>query len=106
GAGRATARRSAIRHLRADWCARPGPPPPRPSNPLGGAGCSPPPASPARGVIGGTRHPAGLIKPQKVGWVERVVRGVHYRIAIGFHEVRDRPLFPLYFSPPHCGGRP
>ena len=45
-----------------------------------------------------TMDAAGLIKPQKAGWVERLVRGVHYRIAIGFHEVRDRPLFPMYFA--------
>jgi hypothetical protein len=41
---------------------------------------------------------AGLIKPQKVGWVETLVRGTHYRVAIGFHEVRDRPLFPMYLA--------
>ena len=45
-----------------------------------------------------TMDAAGLIKPQKVGWVERLVRGTHYRVAIGFHEVRDRPLFPMYFA--------
>jgi hypothetical protein len=45
-----------------------------------------------------TMDTAGLIKPQKVGWVERLVRGTHYRVAIGFHEVRDRPLFPMYFA--------
>ncbi|HEY7203028.1 MAG TPA: hypothetical protein VIA61_01955 [Methylomirabilota bacterium] len=45
-----------------------------------------------------TMDTAGLVKPQKVGWVERLVRGVHYRVAIGFHEVRDRPLFPMYFA--------
>jgi hypothetical protein len=45
-----------------------------------------------------TMDTAGLVKPQKVGWAERLVRGVHYRIAIGFHEVRDRPLFPMYFA--------
>jgi hypothetical protein len=41
---------------------------------------------------------AGLIKPQRVGWMERLIRGTHYRVAIGFHEVRDRPLFPMYFA--------
>jgi hypothetical protein len=30
--------------------------------------------------------------------MERLVRGAHYRVAIGFHEVRDRPLFPMYFA--------
>ncbi|HUM18314.1 MAG TPA: hypothetical protein VL086_21665 [Candidatus Nitrosotalea sp.] len=41
---------------------------------------------------------AGLIKPLRIGWVERLVRGIHYRVAVGFHEVRDRPLFPMYFA--------
>jgi hypothetical protein len=45
-----------------------------------------------------TMDTAGLIKPQRVGWVERLIRGTHYRVAIGFHEVRDRPLFPMYFA--------
>ncbi len=41
---------------------------------------------------------AGLIKPLKAGWAERLVRGTHYRVAIGFHEVRERPMFPMYFA--------
>ncbi|HZP39538.1 MAG TPA: hypothetical protein VFE48_23930 [Methylomirabilota bacterium] len=41
---------------------------------------------------------AGLIKPVKAGWAERLVRGTHYRVAIGFHEVRERPMFPMYFA--------
>ena len=41
---------------------------------------------------------AGLIKLLKAGWAERLVRGSHYRVAIGFHEVRDRPMFPMYFA--------
>jgi hypothetical protein len=45
-----------------------------------------------------TLRTAGLIKPQKVGWVETLVRGTHYRVAVGFHEVRDRPLFPMYLA--------
>src|SRR5260370_1166923 len=45
-----------------------------------------------------TLDAAGLIKPVKVGWAERLVRGSHYRVAVGFHEVRDRPLFPMYFA--------
>ncbi len=45
-----------------------------------------------------TLHSIGLIKLQKVGWVENLVRGTHYRVAIGFHETRDRPLFPMYFA--------
>ncbi len=45
-----------------------------------------------------TLQTVGLIKPQKVGWVETLVRGTHYRVAVGFHEVRDRPLFPMYLA--------
>ena len=45
-----------------------------------------------------TLQAAGLIKPQKVGWVETLVRGTHYRVTVGFHEVRDRPLFPMYLA--------
>ncbi|HWO06185.1 MAG TPA: hypothetical protein VNQ54_15400, partial [Methylomirabilota bacterium] len=45
-----------------------------------------------------TLDAAGLIKPVKVGWAERLVRGTHYRVAVAFHEVRDRPLFPMYFA--------
>lgn len=41
---------------------------------------------------------AGLVRPVKASWMERLVRGAHYRVAIGFHEVRDRPLFPMYFA--------
>ena len=41
---------------------------------------------------------AGLVKPQKLGWVERIIRGGPSRVAIGFHEVRDRPLFPMYLA--------
>lgn len=45
-----------------------------------------------------TLHAAGLVKPQKVGWAEALVRGGHSRVAIGFNEVRDRPLFPMYLA--------
>jgi hypothetical protein len=45
-----------------------------------------------------TLHVAGLVKPQKLGWVERIVRGGPSRVAIGFHEVRDRPMFPMYLA--------
>jgi hypothetical protein len=41
---------------------------------------------------------AGLVKPQKVSWAEDLVRGAHYRVAVGFDEVRDRPLFPMYLA--------
>ncbi len=40
----------------------------------------------------------GLIKLQKSTWIERLVRGSHSRVAIGFHEVRDRPLFAMYLA--------
>ncbi len=40
----------------------------------------------------------GIIKLQKSTWIERLVRGSHSRVAIGFHEVRDRPLFPMYLA--------
>jgi hypothetical protein len=45
-----------------------------------------------------TLHVAGLVKPQKLGWVETIIRGSPSRVAIGFHEVRDRPLFPMYLA--------
>jgi hypothetical protein len=45
-----------------------------------------------------TLHVPGLVKPQTVGWAEALVRGGHSRVAIGFHEVRDRPLFPMYLA--------
>jgi hypothetical protein len=45
-----------------------------------------------------TLHVAGLVKPQKLGWVETIIRGGPSRVAIGFHEVRDRPLFPMYLA--------
>jgi len=40
----------------------------------------------------------GIIKLQKSTWVERLVRGSHSRVALGFQEVRDRPLFPMYLA--------
>ena len=45
-----------------------------------------------------TLNVAGLVKPQKLGWVETIVRGGPSRVAIGFNEVRDRPLFPMYLA--------
>jgi hypothetical protein len=45
-----------------------------------------------------TLHVAGLVKPQKLGWVETLIRGGPSRVAIGFNEVRDRPLFPMYLA--------
>lgn len=40
---------------------------------------------------------AGLIKPRQATWAERLFVGGRYRITISFNEVRDRPLFPMYF---------
>jgi hypothetical protein len=39
-----------------------------------------------------------LIKPKKANWLERVVLGQRYSLSISFNEVRDRPLFPMYFA--------
>jgi hypothetical protein len=40
----------------------------------------------------------GLIKPRKATWAERLFLGGRYRLTVGYHEVRDRPLFPMYFA--------
>lgn len=45
-----------------------------------------------------TLHVAGLVKPQKLSWIETIIRGGPSRVAIGFNEVRDRPLFPMYLA--------
>jgi hypothetical protein len=39
---------------------------------------------------------AGVIKPKKVGWVESLFVGDRHLFQLSFHEVRDRPLFPMY----------
>ncbi len=39
---------------------------------------------------------AGVIKPKKVGWIESIVTGERHLFQLSFHEVRDRPLFPMY----------
>jgi hypothetical protein len=39
-----------------------------------------------------------LIKPRQANWLESAVLGQRYSLTISFHEVRDRPLFPMYFA--------
>jgi hypothetical protein len=39
-----------------------------------------------------------IIKPRQASWLERVVLGQRYNLTISFNEVRDRPLFPMYFA--------
>jgi hypothetical protein len=39
-----------------------------------------------------------LIKPKHASWLESVVLGQRYSLTISFNEVRDRPLFPMYFA--------
>jgi len=39
-----------------------------------------------------------LIKPRQATWLERAVLGQRYGLTISFNEVRDRPLFPMYFA--------
>ncbi|HZV94875.1 MAG TPA: hypothetical protein VFF62_03065 [Candidatus Nitrosocosmicus sp.] len=39
-----------------------------------------------------------LIKPKKASWVEAAVLGEKYIASISFNEVRDRPLFQMYFA--------
>jgi hypothetical protein len=39
-----------------------------------------------------------LVKPRQASWLERVIQGQRYMLTISFNEVRDRPLFPMYFA--------
>ena len=39
-----------------------------------------------------------LIKPRKSTWAEQLFVGGRYRFSLTFNEVRDRPLFPMYFA--------
>lgn len=41
---------------------------------------------------------SGLIKPRKGTWAEELFVGGRYEFRISFNEVRDRPLFPMYFA--------
>jgi hypothetical protein len=39
-----------------------------------------------------------LIKPKRASWLEAVALGQRYSLTLSFNEVRDRPLFPMYFA--------
>jgi hypothetical protein len=39
-----------------------------------------------------------LIKPRRGTWIEELVVGGRYLFSMSFNEVRDRPLFPMYFA--------
>ncbi len=39
-----------------------------------------------------------LVKPKAAGWLERLVLGQRHLLSMSFNEVRDRPLFPMYFA--------
>jgi hypothetical protein len=39
---------------------------------------------------------AGVIKPQQLHWYERIFTGDRQQFSLSFHEVRDRPIFPMY----------
>ena len=38
----------------------------------------------------------GVIKPRARHWFERIFTGDRYQFSLSFHEVRDRPIFPMY----------
>ena len=38
-----------------------------------------------------------LIKPKPATWFERSLWGHRHRVTLSFHDVRQRPLFPMYF---------
>jgi hypothetical protein len=40
----------------------------------------------------------GLIKQRKATWAERLFLGGRYQLNMSYNEVRDRPLFPMYFA--------
>jgi hypothetical protein len=40
----------------------------------------------------------GLVKPKRGTWLENLFVGDRHLIALTFNEVRDRPLFPMYFA--------
>jgi hypothetical protein len=43
-------------------------------------------------------HSPSLIKPKKGSWVEAAVLGEKYIVSMSFNEVRDRPMFQMYFA--------
>jgi hypothetical protein len=52
----------------------------------------------ARWLVDLRMRSAALIKPKQVTWLERAVLGQRYSISVSFNEVRDRPLFAMYFA--------
>jgi len=40
----------------------------------------------------------GLVKPRKSTWAERLIVGGRYVLTMSWDEVRDRPLFAMYFA--------
>ena len=40
----------------------------------------------------------GLVKPRKSTWAERLIVGGRYVLTMSWNEVRDRPLFAMYFA--------
>ena len=41
-------------------------------------------------------HVEGVIKPRQLHWFETVFTGERHEFSLSFHEVRDRPIFPMY----------
>ena len=41
---------------------------------------------------------SGLIKEKRASWAENSFRGQRYLFTMSYNEVRDRPLFPMYFE--------
>jgi hypothetical protein len=39
-----------------------------------------------------------LVRPKTAGWLERVFAGRRHVLALGFHDVRSRAVFPLYLE--------
>jgi hypothetical protein len=40
----------------------------------------------------------GLVKPRQASWLERLIVGERYILTLSFNEVRDRPIFAMYFA--------
>jgi hypothetical protein len=38
----------------------------------------------------------GVIKPRELHWFERMFTGDRHEFSLSFHEVRDRPIYPIY----------
>ncbi|HUG36246.1 MAG TPA: hypothetical protein VML54_04810, partial [Candidatus Limnocylindrales bacterium] len=41
---------------------------------------------------------ASMVKPKQATWLEDVFLGPRFLVSMSFNEVRDRPLFPMYFT--------